>query len=231
MIEEILAAAAIGMSLGNAWVCALISLGVSVDSKKGGMAFIAGRFIGLMLLGGAIAGLGLVGSLNPTLFIVLFGVLTIGLGTLILLQVLTRRSWMKHGRPMLKPLHRRAHHGAHPSDALPDGGEVGLETDSKSKATYVFSLGIVRGATPCVKTMVLAPLLISVDFWSAMVLVLVFAVASTVYPVIGFLSGNILRQSRRYNFYVKVGSALMMIVIGAYFVVNAFTSTHGGDSG
>ncbi len=227
MIEEILVAAAIGLSLGNAWVCAMISVGVSVESRKGGIAFIAGRFIGLLLLGGAIAGFGVVGSLNPTFFLVVFGVLTIAMGTAILLQVLNRRTWMKHGRPLLRFLHGHQHH-RHAKGAMPDGGEPLARPESKSKVSYVFLLGIIRGATPCAKMAVLAPLLISVDFGLAMGMVLVFAVASTVYPVMGFLSGNILRQSRRFNFYVKVGSALMMIAIGAYIVVNAFVSTHGG---
>ena len=228
MIEELLAAAAVGASLGNAWVCALLALGTSIDSRRGGIAFIAGRFLGLMVLGAAIAGLGLVQDLNPVYFLVTFGVLTIALGVFVLLRILTRHSKVKHGRPLTRLLHGGRRRGEGHRAVMADGGEIDFEADSRSKTAYIFFLGIVRGATPCVKMMVLAPLLISVDFGLALGMVLVFAVASTIYPVIGFLSGNIIRQSKRHAFYVRVGSALMMIVLGVYFVVNALVNSHTG---
>jgi len=229
MIEELLAAAAVGGSLGNAWICALLSLGCSIDSKKGGAEFIAGRFLGLVLLGGAIAGLGLAQDLNPIYFLVTFGVLTVVLGAFVLIRVLTRHHMAKHGHPLLRLFHRGMHHGKGQRAVMADGGEIDFEGSSKSKIAYIFLLGVVRGATPCVKIMVLAPLLISVDFGLAIGMVLVFAAASTVYPIIGFLSGNIIRQSKRYALYVRVGAALMMIVLGAYFIVNAVVGTHGGE--
>ncbi len=228
MIEELLAAAAVGASLGNAWVCALLSLSCSIDSKRAGIAFVAGRFLGITLLGAAIAGLGLVGDLNPTYFLVIFGILTVALGVFVLLRVVTRHHWHKHGHPLFRFLHKRRHHGEHAREVMADGGEVDLEAESKMKVAYVFGLGVVRGATPCVKIVVLAPLLISVDFGLAMGMIFVFAAASTIYPVIGFLSGNILRQSKRYVVYMRVSAAILMIVLGVYFVVNAFLSTHGG---
>ena len=225
MIEELIAAAAVGSALGNAWVCALVSLSCSIDSKKGGIAFIGGRFLGLFILGAAIAGLGLVEDIDPTYFVLVFGIMTTAMGTFVLLRVLTRRHWLKHGAPMWRFLHRRMHHGQR---AMADGGEIKFETDSPMKISYVFILGVVRGATPCVKTMVLAPLLLSVDFPMAIAMVMVFAVASTIYPVIGFLSGNIIRQSKRHAHYMKIGAALLMIVLGVYFILNAFTAVHGG---
>ncbi len=228
MMEELLAAAAVGASLGNAWVCALLALGTSIDSRRGGVAFIAGRFLGLMTLGGAIAGLGLVQDLNPVYFLVTFGALTIVLGVFVLLRVLTRHSMVKHGHPLIRLLHRGRHHGKGHGTVMADGGEIDFEADSRSKTAYILLLGVVRGATPCVKMMVLAPLLVSVDFGLAIGMVLVFAVASTIYPVIGFLSGNIIRQSKRHALYVRIGSALMMIVLGAYFMVSALVSSHTG---
>jgi cadmium resistance protein CadD (predicted permease) len=228
MIEELIVAAAVGVSLGNSWICALLSLSCSIDSRKGGVAFIAGRFLGLVLLGGAIAGLGLVQDLDPVYFLVTFGVLTVALGVFVLIRVLTRHSMVMHGHPLLRLLHRGRYQGRCERAVMADGGQIDFEADSKAKTAYVFLLGVVRGATPCVKIMVLAPLLISVDFGLAIGMVLIFAVASTIYPVIGFLSGNILRQSRKYALYMRVGAALLMIALGLYFVVNAFVSTHTG---
>ena len=228
MIEELLAAAAVGASLGNAWICALVSLGCSIDSRKAGIAFVAGRFLGLMLLGAAIAAFGLVESLNPVYFLATFGVLTMTLGVFVLLQVLTRHYWRTHGHSLFRFL-RTGRHSRNADPTMADGGDVSLGTDSNAKAAYVFGLGVARGATPCVKIMVLAPLLISVDFGLAIGMVVVFAVASTIYPVIGFLSGNLLRRSKRHELYVRLGAALLMIVLGVYFIVNAFVGTHGGQ--
>lgn len=227
MIEELLAAAAVGGSLGNAWVCALLALGCSIDSRKGGIAFIAGRFLGIFLLGTAIAGLGLVQDLNPVYFLVAFGALTMALGVFVLLRVLTRHHIVKHGHPLIRLLHR-GHHGRRNRAVMADGGQIDFEADTKLKIAYIFMLGIARGATPCVKIMVMAPLLISVDFGLALGMILVFAAASTVYPVIGFLSGNILRQSKRHALYLRVGAAVLMIVLGVYFIINAFVGVHGG---
>lgn len=228
MIEELLAAAAVGGSPGNAWACALLSLGCSIDSRRGGAAFIAGRFLGLLLLGSAIAGLGLAGGLDPTYFLAAFGVLTIALGGFVLLRVLTRHHRQTHGHPLIRLLHRGGRHRQEHGIALADGGDIDFEADSTSKVAYVFLLGAIRGATPCAKMMVLAPLLVSVDFSLAIGMVLVFAAASTVYPIIGFLSGGILRQTRRYALYLRVGAALLLIALGIYFVANAFATVHGG---
>ena len=221
MIEELIVSAVVGASLGNAWACALVSLSCSMESKKAGLAFISGRFIGLMLLGAAVAGLGLVELLRPTYLLVAFGVLTLALGAFVLVKTLNKRSMHMHGRPLIRLLHGRRHRAQCERSLMADGGEVRSTLESKPTAVYVFLLGVMRGATPCVKIMVLAPILISVDFGLAMLMVVVFALASTMYPVIGFLSGNILRQSKRYAFHVRVGAALIMVILGIYFVVNA----------
>ncbi len=217
MIEAIIAAAAIGASLGNAWLCALVALGCSLDSKKSGLSFIAGRFIGLFVLGIAISALGFIDSLKAIYFLLIFGALTLAMGVFVLAQVLNRHYWHRHGYSPLMTLHRHRRS----NDMATDGGEMNKDFDSTPKSIYVFTLGIIRGATPCAKMLVLAPLLISVDFGFALALVLVFALTSTIYPIIGFLSGNIIRQSRRHIIYIRVSAALLMIVLGLYFIINA----------
>jgi len=228
VIEELLVAAAIGASLGNSWACALLSLACSVDSRKAGIAFIGGRYLGLILLGGAIAALGLAENLNPVYFLVTFGILTVALGVFVLARIVTRHYLLRHGRSLFRLLHRGRHHPGG-DVTMPDGGEIALRPDSSAKAAYVFGLGVLRGATPCVKIMVLAPLLISVDFGLALGMVLVFATASAIYPVIGFLSGNVLRRSKRHELYLRVGASVLMIALGIYFVANAFLVNHSAS--
>ena len=213
MIEEILIAMAIGGGLGNSWICALLSLGCSIEGKRSGLAFVGGRFVGLLILGAAIAGLGLIANLKPTYFLIVFGVFSIALGGYALLQTLTRTP-RGHGNPL-----RKHGHGECGKELAANGG--GMEIESNRKTASYFTLGVFRGATPCLKVAILAPLLVSVDFGLAMVMVVAYGAVSTIYPIIGLLSGNLLRQTRKYAFYVRLGAAILIIVLGAYFLFNA----------
>jgi hypothetical protein len=85
---------------------------------------------------------------------------------------------------------------------------------------YGFVLGVLRGATPCAKIIVLSPLLVAVGFPYALLLVLVYAAASTVYPLIGYLSADLLSKFEGYQFHLKIAGALILIIIGAYSIVN-----------
>lgn len=220
MIEEILVAVAIGGGLGNSWICALLSLGCSIEGKRSGIAFVGGRFLGLLILGAAIAGLGLISSLKPTYFLVVFGAFSIVLGGYALYQTLRKPSHNhKHRKPLL--FRGRAQQAECKREVMANGGEPCEELDSPPKTASYFALGVFRGATPCLKVAILAPLLISVDFSLAMIMVLAYAAVSTVYPIIGMLSGNLLRQTRKYALYVRVGAAVLIIVLGAYFLINA----------
>ncbi len=221
MIEEIIIAMAVGGGLGNSWTCALLSLGCSIEGKKSGIAFVGGRFLGLMILGAAIAGLGLISNLKPTYFLIVFGAFSIALGGYALHQTLRKPSHdHKHRRPLL--FRRRMHKAECKREVMANGGESCEELDSKPKTASFFALGVIRGATPCLKVAILAPLLISVDFGLAMIMVLAYAAVSTVYPIMGLLSGNLLRHTRKYAVHVRVAAALLIIALGVYFVINAF---------
>ncbi len=91
---------------------------------------------------------------------------------------------------------------------------------SRFKQKHVFALGLFRGATPCLKLMILAPLLIVVNIWLAIAMVLVYAASSTIYPVMGFLLGSLLRKPKRYHKHLRVAGALILITIGVYSIIN-----------
>ncbi|MFQ6128669.1 MAG: hypothetical protein ACE5QW_07185 [Thermoplasmata archaeon] len=220
MIEEIIVAVAIGGSLGNSWICALLSLGCTIEGKKSGVSFVAGRYLGLVLLGSAIIGLGLMSGLKPTYFLVIFGVLSVAMGVFVLQKTL-RSSSKDEVHSNFPFLRRPRHRMRHERKVMGNGGSPCKEFESRPKLGYVFLLGVSRGATPCLKVMVLVPLLISVDFGLAILMILAYATASTIYPIIGFLSGNLLRQWRKYAFHIRVGAALLIMILGMYFIVNA----------
>jgi hypothetical protein len=221
MIEEIVVAMAIGGGLGNSWICALLSLGCTIEGKRSGIAFVGGRFLGLMILGAAIAGLGLISNLKPTYFLIVFGPFSIVLGAYALHQTLRKSS---HDHKQRRPLffRGRAQQAECKREVMANGGEPCEELDSPPKTASFFALGVFRGATPCLKVAILAPLLISVDFGLAMIMVLAYAAVSTVYPVIGLLSGNLLRQTRKYAVHMRVAAAVLIIALGIFFIINAF---------
>ena len=93
-----------------------------------------------------------------------------------------------------------------------------------------FALGVLRGATPCIKIIVLAPLLVAVGFPSSMLIILVYASTSTVYPVIGYLSADILSKFEKHQLTLKIIGAVILIAIGVYTIINAMMlgAVHSG---
>ncbi|MCK5548021.1 MAG: sulfite exporter TauE/SafE family protein [Thermoplasmata archaeon] len=225
MIGELVAAGAIGISFANTWMCMLVSIGCTVDDEKSGFNFILGRFIGLVIIGLVIAAIGAFVNIPPIYFIAIFGILTVLFGVTVLLRAfnieLKLPSFLK-GPEKTKGQHMHGKGGGNCVKAKNDNRH-------KFKNKHVFALGVFRGATPCLKLMILAPLLIAVDFWLAFAMVIVFAAASTVYPIIGFLFGSLLRKFERYHKHLKVASALILILVGVYSILNGVLVTdHSG---
>lgn len=218
MIPEMLAAAAVGISFANAWMCIGLSFGTRGDGASVGGRFIAGRILGLVLIGTAISAIGAIMEIPPIYFVGIFAAGSILFGILMLVGIF--------GGP--GPVKRRIRHaiGLQRGDGTGCAGaeaareEGALEKKSGLKPTGAFLLGVLRGATPCVKLMVLAPLLIAVGPLYAVVLSLVYALASSAYPVIGFLIASSVSYIPKYERAARVAGAAAMICIGLYMIVN-----------
>jgi len=219
MIPELAAAAAVGLSFSNAWLCMGLSFGTRGDSSSVGVRFILGRFIGIVAIGLAISAVGAVTQIPPIYFVAVFGAGSIVFGVLMLVAIL--------GGP--GPFKRRLRHalgvqrgGGEPcDDSKGKGAEGGGNARVQGmKPNSAFLLGILRGATPCVKLMVLAPLLIAVGPLWALALSLVYALASSAYPLIGFLAASSLSHVPNYARAMKVAGAFLLIFIGFYMTVN-----------
>lgn len=219
MITELLAAAAVGLSFTNAWLCMGLSFGTRGDGARVGFWFILGRFIGIIAIGVAISAIGAVTEIPPIYFVAAFGAGSILFGVLMLVGIF--------GGP--GPLKRRLRHalglqrgGGEACDAGKGDGPKG-RGDGKTailKPNGAFLLGVLRGATPCVKLMVLAPLLIAVGPWWALALSFVYALASSAYPLIGFLAASSISHLPRYDRALKAAGAFLMIFIGFYMTIN-----------
>lgn len=190
-------------------MCTLVSVACTADDERSGLNFILGRLLGLIIIGVAISAIGAVAQVPPVYFIAVFGILTILFGISVLFRAFNIKLKflpMSKNKPKLN-------HGHNP-------GHNDCKKPKNIKNKHVFLLGLFRGATPCLKLMILAPLLIAVDFWLAVAIVIVYAAASTVYPVIGFLFGSLLRKSERYQKHLKVAGALILILVGVYSIIN-----------
>jgi ABC-type nickel/cobalt efflux system permease component RcnA len=90
---------------------------------------------------------------------------------------------------------------------------------SKFGARYGFALGLFRGATPCAKILLLAPLLIVVEFPVSLLLILVYAATSTVYPAIGFMSARLLSRIKGRSLLIRAAGATVILVVGIFSIL------------
>lgn len=86
---------------------------------------------------------------------------------------------------------------------------------------YGLALGLFRGATPCAKMLLLAPLLIASELPMALLVVVVYAATSTVYPVIGLMSARILSNIKGHSLLIRAAGATIILIIGIYSILKA----------
>lgn len=245
MLLEIMVAAIIGISFGNVWTCIFMGFGTSSEHKSVGKWFIAGRFLGLIILGSIISLLRFAAQDAMPIILSIFGISTILFGLFMIFKHFLKAHFSKEDSHAIV--------NKNPSDnfvfallsmfmVLPEKrkcrGKSNEPFDFKTQNThkpinqrkckkyknfekrYGFTLGLLRGATPCMKVVVLAPLLVAVGFPSSLLLILVYASISTVYPIIGYLSADLLSKFERYQFALKILGALILIIIGLFTIIN-----------
>jgi cytochrome c biogenesis protein CcdA len=208
-----------------------MGFGARSDSKLTGSYFILGRVIGVIVLGMVIASIGFIFQGYTIYLLVIFGVLTIIFGLLVIFN-----------KNIGAKLRLRPHFKLKPTAT--DGGtkikhhccrgkndQNGLWHKAKFNNKYAFGLGLFRGATPCLKMIVLAPLLITVDIYLAFLMMLAYVGTSTIYPIIGHLTANIVTKFDKYDIYIRISGAILLVVLGTYSIVKILfldAGTHFG---
>jgi len=246
MLLEIMVAAIIGISFGNVWTCIFMGFGTSAEHKRVGKFFIAGRFLGLVFLGSVISLLRFAAQEVMPLILLIFGISTIFFGLFMLLKHTIKTYFSIEGPHailkrspsdnfilsflsffMVLPGNKKCrgkskkspNHNDHYDNHGPGRrGHYKKRVDFEGKCGFV--LGVLRGATPCAKVIVLAPLLVAVGFPFSLLLILVYALTSTIYPIIGYLSAELLSRFEKYRFALKLLGALILISIGIYTIIN-----------
>ena len=212
-----------------------MGFGARTDNNLTGTYFIFGRAIGVILLGMVIASIGFILEGYTTYLVVIFGILTIIFGLLVIFNknIDWKLKFRSHTR--LKPLAtnggtcngpKKGHGKCKHNSQDPDSANSG-----KLNKRFAFSLGLFRGATPCLKIMVLAPLLIVVDIQLALMMMLAYVATSTIYPIIGHLTANVVTKFDKYDLYIRVTGAIILIILGIYSISKILfldTGTHFG---
>ena len=238
MLEEIAAAAFVGLSFSNAGVCIVLAAGCAAEHIDSGRYFIIGRSVGIVLIGLLIALLGVfITSSIVLFFVLLFGIISVLFGIILLVESYYDRTFgflesftTRHSKPGAECKNR----GSGAGDGACKKGEgrhmhdaAGVTPKYRRRRRFL-TLGLIRGATPCVKLMVIAPLLIVSPLPLAFAMILAFALASSIYPIIGFVGIGAFGGFERYRRQVKAAGAVAIIIIGIYLVANHVLSSPGG---
>lgn len=198
-MENIITAALIGLALSPSWLCGLFSFSMASIHRRAAANFIVGRILGLCVLALLIAIIGSNIPISPRVMYVAFGFLSVIFGIWI---VFLERSSNAH------------------ACGLP-GNNNNCNNNLKLNKLG-FWMGFCRGATPCVKVLPVILLFVGLNPLNAAVIILVFALTSTIYPIIGFISANVFKDILSKRSEVKWLSAAVMVIIGIYYIVKGF---------
>jgi putative Mn2+ efflux pump MntP len=210
-VETIIAltvAALAGVSFGNAWICVLMGFGLTTDERKTGAYFVGGRIIGIILIGMFLALFASTIKISAKQMLLVFGIVSIAFGVYLVFK-----------RQINSLVYHRKEKGA--SDGCDNNLAENREAVKSGNAWFGLSMGIFRGATPCLKIMLLVPYLVVIaptNILLAFAMVLVFSLTSTIYPVIGFLSANALNRVFQNRVALKWVGAAVLIGMGVYFI-------------
>jgi hypothetical protein len=87
------------------------------------------------------------------------------------------------------------------------------------------ALGGFRGATPCLKVLIITPLLVANPAGTVVLMAVAFALTSTIYPLIGLLSGRALSNLLNNNRHLRLAAAVGLVAVGVIVVVRFYLSS------
>jgi hypothetical protein len=93
------------------------------------------------------------------------------------------------------------------------------------------ALGAVRGATPCLKVLVLAPLLIVNPPGTVVLMAVAYVATSSLYPTIGFLAGRTLRDAVGSRRWLRLAGAAGVAAVGAFTLLKYWATACDGMGG
>jgi hypothetical protein len=234
--QEVAVAAMVGLALSDAWLCLFMGASFATADRRMSWGFMVGRTLGVMAL---LLLIGLLGaSLLPSKewLVIIFAACTIGVA-LVLAASVYRPGLLGGGC-------------AHEAQVACDGGEPdgtgcgqgcdgcgasegvatcghmpqGLVRRLSGKSPWVagISLGAVRGAMPCLKVLIITPLLVVSPPTTVVVMALAFALTSSIYPLIGLVSGRTIASLADNGRRLRLAGALGVAAVGVVLLVRFY---------
>jgi hypothetical protein len=237
--QEVAVAAMVGLALSDAWLCLFMGASFATVDKRMSWGFMVGRTLGVMAL------LVAIGLLGASLFgskewlVIIFAGSTICVAAVLAISVF---------RPGL--LGRGCAHdskvscdggepddtgcgqgcdGCGASDASNPGGGCahmpqGLvrRLSGKSPLMTGLSLGAVRGAMPCLKVLIITPLLVTSPPSIVVAMAAAFALTSAIYPLIGLVSGRTIASMADNGRRLRLAGAIGVAAVGIVLLVRFY---------
>jgi threonine/homoserine/homoserine lactone efflux protein len=232
----LVAAALIGLSFQNSFTCVLLTFSASAGQGfRAGIGFVAGRLLGVLILGSVFALIGSMIEIDTRSMLYLFGGITVVLGGLLLWNppFLSKIGLGPgcRGGPCRDCDDSAVELKAHDCRECPSKDGCGEKRPpSRWGDLGFFSVGLVRGATPCLKVMLLVPLLVTLPFLQGAAITATYALTSSIYPIVGIALASMLSDltPKRIGPYLSRAGALAMIGVGLYFIYKAYNYACAG---
>ena len=256
MWQEVAAAALVGAALSDSWLCLFMGSCFATADRRLGWGFLAGRTIGVLAL---LLAIGLTGAAlldHRAALVAVFGASSIGVAAVLAWSAM--RPSVLGGCPgpgaaevgpagtALAPdggclascegcdkVHgddrTHTHEGDVGCNNVPRGMRGLLGSRRPLLAGLV--LGTVRGATPCLKVLVLAPLLIVNPPGTVILMAVAYVATSSLYPTIGFLAGRTVRDAVGSRRWLRLAGAAGVAAVGAYTLLRYWSTACDGLGG
>ena len=242
MWQEVGVAALVGLALSDSWLCLFMGASLATADRRMSWGFLGGRTVGVVSL---LLAIGLLGAyLLPekeylTLAFAVSSVLVAG----VLAHSIVKPSLLGGCAPApsegdgdcpetegCQEGCDGCSHGAGdeaqgdvPCPRFPKGLYDRLSGHSPIVAG--FGLGAARGAMPCLKVIIITPLLVASPPATVVLMALAYALTSTVYPLIGLMSGRTLSTFLSQSTRLRLAGAIGVAAVGIITIVRFYPRT------
>ena len=244
MWQEVAVAALVGLALSDAWLCLFMGASIAAVDRRLSWGFLVGRTLGVLALLMVIGILGT--SLLPSKewLVIFFAASTIAVAILL--------AWSAY-RPNLfggcAPETGVAADGGTPDGTAGCPGNcdscsghdaggasvckhmpLGLvqRLSGKNPMASGVALGAFRGAMPCLKVLIITPLLIASPPTTVVLMALAFALTSAIYPLIGMMSGNAMATFVEKGRWLRLAGAIGVASVGIYTMYRFYQQSCAG---
>jgi len=194
----------LGLSVEGLVLCPVFAFGLSLSDRLSGLRFLLGRLIGLICFGVIVSLLGRAVHIDERIMNLIFGISIIALGLY--------RSVNLDGTGLKCRIRKFQRSLGIKSSCS------GMRKPDKAG----FGLGLFRGlCNPGRKYLYLAPFLLDLGVFKGLAVSFVYAVSSSVYLIIGFISAEFITRLLPYRQKLSLIGGIILVMVGGYYIWKA----------